>query len=200
MLKPSCLSSAWGRKVASMSPRASARSTGWTAMSMRPASILDRSRMSSMRVSRSVPALWMVRANSICRSVRLASAFSDRSRASSSSEFSGVRSSWETLARNSDLYLEAWASCSAFSSMSWRAASTSRFLTSMALFCADRSVAFSSSSTLVSWRRSDWARSSWAMRWDSRSSTSVRALPSMVARVTPTLGASESRNFLWSPE
>ena len=48
-----------------------------------------------------------------------------------SSELSGVRSSCDMFARNSDLYFEVSASCSAFSSSATRASSTSRFLSSM---------------------------------------------------------------------
>ena len=63
--------------------------------------------------------------------------------------FSGVRSSCDMLARNSDLYFEVSASCSALSSSAWRACSTSRFLRSTSWFwCASRR-AFSCSSWLV---------------------------------------------------
>ena len=62
---------------------------------------------------------------------------------------SGVRSSWDMFARNSDLYLEVSASCSAFSSSACLACSTSRFLASTCLFCVESSSAFSSSSSLV---------------------------------------------------
>ncbi len=53
------------------------------------------------------------------------------------------------FARNSDLYLEDRASCSAFSSSATRAASTSEFFCSTFLFCSARSEAFSSSSSLT---------------------------------------------------
>ena len=71
-----------------------------------------------------------MRANSTCLSVRLPCVFSDSSFDRISRLFSGVRSSWLILARNSDLYLEVSASCSAFSSSSRLACSTSRFLAS----------------------------------------------------------------------
>ena len=58
----------------------------------------------------------MVRANSTCLSVRLPVGFSASSFDRISRLFSGVRSSWLMLARNSDLYFEVSASCSAFSS------------------------------------------------------------------------------------
>ena len=62
---------------------------------------------------------------------------------------SGVRSSCDMLARNSDLYFDVSASCSAFSSSAWRACSTSWFLRSTSWFwCASRR-AFSCSSSLV---------------------------------------------------
>ena len=73
---------------------------------MRPASILVRSRMSLISDSRSLPAEWIVRANSTSRSVSDPSSFSASSRLRISIEFSGVRSSCDMLARNSDLYLE----------------------------------------------------------------------------------------------
>ena len=50
-----------------------------------------------------MPAAWMVLANSTCLSVRLPSGLSARSFDRISSEFSGVRSSWLMLARNSRL-------------------------------------------------------------------------------------------------
>src|SRR5207249_4111992 len=64
-----------------------------------------------------------------------------------SSELSGVRSSWLMFARNSLLYLEISESCSAFSSRLARANSTSRFFTSMFVFCSSSCLAFSSSSS-----------------------------------------------------
>ena len=69
-----------------------------------------------MSASRSLPAAWIVSANSICCGWRLPSPFSASIRERISSEFSGVRSSWLMLARNSDLYFELSASWAAFSS------------------------------------------------------------------------------------
>ena len=57
--------------------------------------------MSEISVSRSVPAWWIVRANSTCWSVRFWAGLSESSLDRISSEFSGVRSSWLMLARNS---------------------------------------------------------------------------------------------------
>ena len=62
---------------------------------------------------------------------------------------SGVRSSCDMLARNSDLYFEVRASCLAFSSSAWRACSTSWFLRSTSWFWWASSRAFSCSSWLV---------------------------------------------------
>ena len=59
------------RTPARRSRGCSAKRTSVGSTSIRPASILDRSRMSSISASRSEPALWMVRANSICFAVRL---------------------------------------------------------------------------------------------------------------------------------
>ena len=65
-----------GRNVASTYSTipATATSARWT--SILPASTLDRSRMSLISWSRSVPALWMVCANSTCRLLRLPSGLS----------------------------------------------------------------------------------------------------------------------------
>ena len=63
-----------------------------------------------------MPAWWIVRANSICLSVRLRSGLSDSSLERMSSELSGVRSSWLMFARNSLLYFEVSASSRACSS------------------------------------------------------------------------------------
>ena len=62
---------------------------------------------------------------------------------------SGVRSSCDMFARNSDLYLEVSASCSAFSSSSCRASSIWRFFRSTSRFCSESRCAFSSSSSFV---------------------------------------------------
>ncbi len=124
-----------------------------------PDSILDRSRMSLIRPSRSEPAAWMFLANSTCLPVRLPWVFSLSIFDRISRLFSGVRNSWLMLARNSDLYFDVRASCSAFSSRAKRACSTSMFLASTCLFWAERSWAFSSSSALELCSSSCLARS-----------------------------------------
>ena len=58
-------SSACGPSACSRSPSSSASTTGPATSSARPASIFERSRMSSMSRSRSEPAPWIVLANSI---------------------------------------------------------------------------------------------------------------------------------------
>ena len=68
-----------------------------------PASTLEMSRMSLIRLSRSLPAEWIARANRTCSSVRLPFGFSDSSRARISELFNGVRNSCDILAKNSDL-------------------------------------------------------------------------------------------------
>ena len=55
---------------------------------------------------------------------------------------SGVRNSWDMLARNSDLYLEVSASSLAFSSKARRACSISWFLRSTSTFCSASCWAF----------------------------------------------------------
>ena len=99
-----------------------------------PDSIFDRSRMSLIRFSRSVPALWMVRANSTCLGVRFCSGLSLSCWPRIRMLFSGVRSSCDMFARNSDLYFEVSASSSAFSSSARRACSICWFLRSTSAF------------------------------------------------------------------
>ncbi len=131
-----------------------------------------------MSVSRSAPAAWIVRAKSICFSERLPSWLSESIFDRISSEFSGVRSSCDMFARNSDLYFEDSASWVAFSSSASLACSTSRFLRSTSMFCSDSSRAFSAISILV-------CCSSCASDCDWLSSLSVRLLVSMVCSTTP---------------
>ena len=109
---------------------------------MVPDSILERSRMSLISASRSVPEEWMVSAKRVCFGVRLPSAFSASMFARISRLFSGVRSSCDMFARNSDLYFEVRASCSAFSSSARLACSTSRFFRSTCRFCSASSSRF----------------------------------------------------------
>ena len=99
-----------------------------------PDSIFDRSRMSLISVSRSLPDEWIVLAYSVCLAVRLPSGFFESWSERISRLLSGVRSSCDMLARNSDLYFDVRASCLAFSSSAWRACSTSWFLRSTSTF------------------------------------------------------------------
>jgi len=147
--------------------------TGARSSSILPASTFDRSRMSLMRERRSLPAEWIVRANSTSRSASPPSSLSASSRDRISIEFSGVRSSWDMFARNSDLYFEDSASCAAFSSNPRRANSISSFLISISRFCADSNGAFSSSSSLVSRNSSDCFSNSWVSVWDCVSKAAV---------------------------
>ena len=105
--------------------------------------------MSLIRFSRSVPAPWMVRANSTCRGVRLPSGLSPSCWPRIRIEFNGVRSSCDMFARNSDLYFEVSASSAAFSSSARRACSISWFLRSTSTFCSASCCAFCSSCSLV---------------------------------------------------
>ncbi len=189
--------SATWRKLRSTYSVMSWKLTSPTSTDTVPDSIFERSRMSLMRVSRSWPELWMVRANSICRGDRLPSGFSASWLARMSRLLSGVRSSWDMLARNSDLYLEVSASCSAFSSRARRACSTSLFLRSTSWFWSASRRAFSSSSSLVCCSSSCWLCSSRARPWDCSSSSSVRVLASMVLSTIPIDSVSCSRNARW---
>ena len=84
----------------------------------------------------------MVSANLICLGLRFPSVLSASTRARISRLLSGVRSSCDMLARNSLLYLEVSASCSAFSSSACLACSISRFLASTSVFCSASSLRF----------------------------------------------------------
>ncbi|KAF1042473.1 MAG: hypothetical protein GAK34_02800 [Delftia tsuruhatensis] len=96
-----------------------------------PASILDRSRMSLISASRSLPAAWMVCAYLICSACRLPGLLSASSLARIRVEFSGVRSSWLMLARNSLLYWLASSSSRALSvSAPWARSNCSRWYSS----------------------------------------------------------------------
>ena len=135
--KSTCLDSAKWRKPRSTERCRSSTRSSLASTATVPDSILDRSRMSLISISRSLPDEWIVLENSTCLADRLPSGFlhswSDRI----SRLLSGVRSSCDMLARNSDLYLDVSASCSAFSSSAWRACSTSWFLRSTSWFwCA----------------------------------------------------------------
>ncbi len=146
----------------------------------------------------------MIPAYSTCFGVRLCEGFCASNWARISRLLRGVRSSWLMLARNSDLYFEARESSCARVSSSCRACSISRFFVSMSRFCSASSVAFSSSSALERCNSSCWtcnsserAWSSVVSRCDSRSSSSVRALATIVLTLTPTVSMSCSRKSSW---
>ena len=191
--KSTCLVSATWRKLRSTERCRSSRRSSLTSTATVPDSIFDRSRMSLISISRSLPEQWMVLPNSTCFGVRLPSGFlhswSDRI----SRLLSGVRSSCDMLARNSDLYFEVSASCSAFSSSAWRACSTSGFLRSTSWFwCASRR-AFSCSSSLVCCSSCWRLCSSCASDCDCVSRSSVRMLASIVLITMPIDSVSWSR-------
>ncbi len=167
----------------------------------------------------------MVSAYSTCLGLSTWSLFSASIRERMSMELSGVRSSWLMLARNSDLYFEVSASCSAFSSMAFRVCSISRFFRSTSAFCTASWRAFSSSSTFVCWSSSCcwrsrsslsrrlracsssrlfvcWSSSCWLCSscvrpWLCASSASVRMFASMELRTMPMDSVSWSRNVRW---
>ncbi len=193
-----------GRKVASTYSMSCRRGTSSGATSIFPASTFDRSRMSLISWSRSDPAEWMIPAYSTCLGVRLREGFCASSWARMRRLLSGVRSSWLMFARNSDLYFEASDNCWARASSSCRACSICRFFASMSRFCATSSEAFSSSSALECCSSSCCACSSADLAWsspvrrcDSPSSSSVRALATMVFTLTPMVSISCSRKSWW---
>ncbi len=107
-----------GRNVRSRVPASLRRSTGRRSIWSLPASILERSRIWLIKASSSWPLAWMVEAYCTSSPSRLPLVFSESRRARIKTLFSGVRSSCDMLARNSDLYRETRASCCALSSRS----------------------------------------------------------------------------------
>ena len=81
-------------------------------------------------------------------SVRFRSGFSSSCWARISRLFSGVRSSWDMLAMNSDLYFEETASWLTFSSIRRLDSSTSRFFCSATRFCSASRLAWRARSAL----------------------------------------------------
>ena len=149
MCKARFFDSATWRKFRSTVSRSMAKLSSSTSTVTVPDSIFDRSRMSLMSVSRSEPAEWMFRAKSTCLALRLPVAFSANCWPRMRIEFSGVRSSCDMLARNSDLYFEVSANSAAFSSRARRACSTSLFFRSTSTFCSASWRALVASSSLV---------------------------------------------------
>src|ERR1700757_1414703 len=142
------VSAPWRNGPATMSTRFEKNTSSASTVTV-PDSILDRSRMSLMRLRRSVPAPWMVRANSTCLLVRLPSGFSASCWPSTRMLLSGVRNSCDMFARNSDLYFEVSESSVAFSSSARRACSISWFLRSTSTLRSASCCAFCSSCSLV---------------------------------------------------
>ena len=142
----------------------------------------------------------MVCANSTSRPPRLRPSFSASIRLRISIEFSGVRSSCDMLARNSDLYFEESASWAAFSSRPRRASSISSFLISMSRFCSDSSRAFSWSSSLVFRSSSDCFCNSVVRLCDWASSSSVRMFARIVLSTTPMVSVIWSRKSRFTSE
>ena len=172
-----CLSSARGWNTCRRLPTSRSTATVSGRISTWPASILDRSRMSLIRFSRSLPEDWMVLAYFTCSAVRFSSGLSASSLARISDEFSGVRSSCDMLARKSDLY--------------WLACSSSRAFSSTEILTRSRS------SRCVS---NCWAcSSSWALVCSSSTCCcSSRACDSLRARLCSSSSSLETRNSsLW---
>ncbi|MNQ90313.1 hypothetical protein D3C85_1056490 [compost metagenome] len=97
------LISAMGRRLPSSSASMSWTFSGSSLSCMRPASTLARSRTSLISCRRSLPARWTMSAWRVCFSVRLPTMFCRNWSLRMRMLFSGVRSSWDMLARNSDL-------------------------------------------------------------------------------------------------
>ena len=159
-----------------------------------PDSIFDRSRMSLISVSRSVPEEWMFRANSTCLAVRLPSAFSASCWPRMRIELSGVRSSCDMLARNSDLYLEVSASCSAFSSRALAGLLDFVVLAlDLGVLLGELAGPWCASSSLVCCSSFCWVCSSTVSCCDCLSRPSVRIVASIVLSTMPMLWVSWSR-------
>ena len=144
-LNESCrVSASWRNGLPTASSRLVNRSSSASTVTV-PDSIFDRSRISLIRFNRSVPAPWMVRANSVCFDERFPSGLSASCCPRIRMLLSGVRSSCDMFARNSDLYLEVRASSAAFSSSARRACSISWFFLSTSTFRSASCCAFCSS-------------------------------------------------------
>ncbi len=152
--------------------------------------------MSLIRFNRSVPAPWMVRANSTCFGTRLPSGFSESCWPRIRMLFSGVRSSCDMLARNSDLYFEVSASSVALSSSARRACSISWFLRSTSTLRSASCCAFCSSCSLVCCSSFCCACSSPASCCDCLRKPSVCIVASMLFSTMPMLSVSCSRNAI----
>ena len=113
---------------------------------------------------------------------------------------SGVRSSCDMLARNSDLYFEVSASSSALSSSARRACSISWFLRSTSTFCSASCCAFCASCSLVCCSSFCCVCSSPASCCDCLSRPSVCIVASMELRTMPMLAVSCSRKARWVGE
>ena len=161
-----------------------------------PDSIFDRSRMSLIRLSRSVPAPWMVRANSTCLADRLPSGFSVSCWPRIRMLLSGVRSSCDMLARNSDLYFEVSESSVAFSSSARRACSISWFFLSTSTLRSASCWAFCSSCSLVCCSSFCCVCSSPASCWDCFSRPSVCIVASIELSTMPMQSVSCSRKVI----
>ena len=159
-----------------------------------PDSTLARSRMLLSRLSSSLPDEWMTLAYSTWVSVMLWSGLSSSCWARISRLFSGVRSSWDMLAMNSDLYFDETASWPAFSSTSRFDSSTSRFFCSASMFCSASSRAWRPRSSFDSRSSSCCERSSSASDCDCSSRVSVSVSASIVLSTRPMLSVSWSRN------
>src|SRR4051794_39003461 len=130
----------------------------------------------------------MVRANSTCLAVRLPSGLSVSCWPRIRMLLSGVRSSCDMLARNSDLYFEVSASSVAFSSSARRACSISWFLRSTSTFRSASCWAFCSSCSLVCCSSFCCACSSAASCCDCLSRPSVCIVASMLFEHDPDAG------------
>ena len=97
---------------------AKGRSNVASSSSIRPASTLDRSRISLMRDNRWRPDVRISSVYSACFSFSSPNSLSPRTSEKPMIALSGVRSSWDMLARNSDLCRLAASICWLFSSIS----------------------------------------------------------------------------------
>ena len=147
--------------------------------------------------SSSLPDEWMTLAYSTCVSVMLSSGLSSSCWARIKRLFSGVRSSCDMLAMNSDLYFDETASWLTCSSTRRLDCSTSWFFCSATMFCSASSRACRPRSSLDSRSSSCCERSSSAWDWDCLSSVSVSAEAWIVLRTMPMLSVTESRNVWW---
>ena len=121
---------------------------GWYSKLILPASIFERSKISSINCNKPFPLFWITSAYCTWSAVKFSSWFSAINLLSNKIEFKGVRNSCDIFAKNSDLYFVDCANSLARFSISW-------FFNTIKLFLSSNNLERSSNMVLVSINSSD---------------------------------------------